>query len=367
MSDNTQEKNIFIFDAAEGMVLSQDIMTSTGHLIAAKDTVLTLDMIAKISEYNVLKINVYEEAAAQPEQPEVLEQITYYEKVKQSQNFEHFNETFIDGINDLKTELNDIVINHETIDTTALLKNTEKILAGYTNTLQIFDMLHCMRDMDDLTYVHCINVAIIASILGKWVGYSEEDVKVLTLCGILHDIGKLLVPNEILSKPDRLTVNEYAIIKEHVNLGYQIVKDADIDERVKSAILLHHEKCDGTGYPMGLKSDDIPDFAKIITIADIYDAMTSSRIYRKALCPFHVVRDMEQDAFTKFDPKFSLPFLKNVATSYIGNNVKLSDGRTGEVVLINGHALSRPIVKCEGNEFVDLSKERNLEIVAVLQ
>ena len=84
MSDNTQEKNIFIFDAAEGMVLSQDIMTSTGHLIAAKDTVLTLDMIAKISEYNVLKINVYEEAAAQPEQPEVLEQMTYYEKIKQS-------------------------------------------------------------------------------------------------------------------------------------------------------------------------------------------------------------------------------------------------------------------------------------------
>nr|HRL56557.1 HD-GYP domain-containing protein [Lachnospira sp.] len=309
----------------------------------------------------------YEEAAAQPEQPEVLEQMTYYEKIKQSQNFEHFNETFIDGINDLKTELNDIVINHETIDTTALLKNTEKILAEYTNTLQIFDMLHCMRDMDDLTYVHCINVAIIASILGKWLGYSEEDVKVLTLCGILHDIGKLLVPNEILSKPDRLTANEYAIIKEHVNLGYQIVKDADIDERVKSAILLHHEKCDGSGYPMGLKSEDIPDFAKIITIADIYDAMTSSRIYRKALCPFHVVRDMEQDAFTKFDPKFSLPFLKNVATSYIGNNVKLSDGRTGEVVLINEHALSRPIVKCEGNEFVDLSKERNLEIVAVLQ
>ena len=266
MSDNTQEKNIFIFDAAEGMVLSQDIMTSTGHLIAAKDTVLTLDMIAKISEYNVLKINVYEEAAAQPEQPEVLEQMTYYEKIKQSQNFEHFNETFIDGINDLKTELNDIVINHETIDTTALLKNTEKILAEYTNTLQIFDMLHCMRDMDDLTYVHCINVAIIASILGKWLGYSEEDVKVLTLCGILHDIGKLLVPNEILSKPDRLTANEYAIIKEHVNLGYQIVKDADIDERVKSAILLHHEKCDGSGYPMGLKSEDIPDFAKIILL-----------------------------------------------------------------------------------------------------
>lgn len=368
INDNVQEKNIFIFDAAEGMVLSQDIITSTGHLVAAKDATLTLDMIAKISDYNILKINVYEEdkKTSKPEKPQDIEQMSYYEKVKKSQTFEKFNQTFIDGINDLKSNLNDVVIGHAPIDTVALLKSTEKILSEYTNTLQVFDMLHCMRDFDDLTYVHCINVAIIASIIGKWLHYPQEEIKVLTLCGILHDIGKLLVPNEILTKPDRLTANEYAIMKEHVNLGYQIVKDADIDERIKSAILLHHEKCDGSGYPMGLTRDKIPDFAKIITIADIYDAMTASRVYRHALCPFSVVKEMENDAFTKFDPAFILPFLKNVVTSYLGNNVKLSDGRTGEVVMLNEHAIARPIVRCGKDEFVDLSKKQGLEIVAVL-
>lgn len=374
MNNNIQENNIFIFDAAEGMVLSRDVITSTGHLIAAKDTSLTFEMIGKISDYNILKIYVYDES--EPEEsvtkgplitlPEIQEQISYYEKVKQSQNFEHFNQTFLDGLSDLKTNMNDVIMNNSAIDTDALIKSTEKILNEWTNTLQIFDMLHCMRDMDDSTYVHCINVAIIASIIGKWLNYSEEDIKVLTLCGLLHDIGKLVVPNEILTKPDRLTANEYAIMKEHVKMGYQIIKNSNLDERVKSAVLLHHEKCDGSGYPMKLKSKDIPDFTKIITIADIYDAMTAQRVYRSALCPFHVVRDMENDAFTKFDPKFIVPFLRNVVTSYLGNQVRLSDGRKGEVVLINEHSLSRPVVKCGDDVFIDLSKERYIEIVAVI-
>lgn len=377
MNTNIRENDIFIFDALEGMTLSRDIVTSTGHLVAAKDTSLTMEMIGKISDYNILKIYVYDETKSEPEKkpekkgpmitlPEIQEQISYYEKVKKSQNFKRFNKTFLNGLSDLKTNVNDVVLNHAPIDTEALLKSTEKIMQECTNSLQIFDMLHCMRDIDDLTYVHCINVAIIASIIGKWLNYSEEDIKVLTLCGLLHDIGKLSVPNEILTKPDRLTANEYAIMKEHVKMGYQIVKNADIDERVKSAVLLHHEKCDGSGYPMKLKSKDIPDFTKIITIADIYDAMTAQRVYRSALCPFHVVRDMEYDAFTKFDPKFIIPFLKNVVTSYLGNQVRLSDGRKGEVVLINDQALSRPVVKCGDDVFVDLSKERYIEIVAVL-
>lgn len=364
-----QENTIFIFDAAEGMVLSKDVVSSDGYLIAPKDAALTLEMISKISDYNVLKVSVYEEAAPDVQEPlkaANVEQMTYYEKVKKSQTFEKFNQTFIDSIHDLKTNLNDIVLNHAPIDTDALLASTAKILSEYTNTLQVFDMLHCMRDFDDLTYVHCINVAIISSIIGKWLNYSAEDINILTLCGLLHDIGKLLVPNEILTKPDRLTANEYAIMKEHVTLGYNIVKDADIDSRIKSAVHLHHEKCDGSGYPFGLTSEQIPDFTKIITIADIYDAMTATRVYRQAICPFTVIKNMEVDAFTKFDPAFILPFLKNVVTSYIGNNVRLSDGRVGEVVMLNDRAISRPIIRCGNNEFIDLSANNTLEITAVL-
>ena len=196
-------------------------------------------------------------------------------------------------------------------------------------------MLHSMRQFDDLTYVHSVNVALIASILGQWLKFSEKDIRILTISGLLHDIGKIMIPNEILTKPGKLTVAEYNIMKQHVNFGYEKVKNQNIDIRIKEACLLHHEKCDGTGYPFGLKSDHIPAVAKIIAIADVYDAMTSARVYRGALCPFEVIDTMYKDAFTKFEPEYILPFLKNVASSYINNDVRLSDGRIGKVVLIN--------------------------------
>ena len=132
-------------------------------------------------------------------------------------------------------------------------------------------------------------------------------------------------------------------MKHHVNLGYEQIKDKALPLPVKEAVLLHHEKCDGSGYPFGLKSDDIPVIAKIITIADVYDAMTAARIY----------------------PVYVVPFLKNVVASYIGTNVKLSDGRTGKVVLINDNALHQPIVQCV-DEYVDLSKTSGLNIVSLL-
>ena len=155
-------------------------------------------------------------------------------------------------------------------------------------------------------------------------------------------------------------------MKKHVNLGYEQVKNKFMPMSVKEAILLHHEKCDGTGYPFGLKSDKIPETAKIIAIADVYDAMTSSRIYRAPICPFEVVRLMYEDAFTKFDPVFAIPFLKNVASSYIHTDVRLSDGRVGKVILINDSALHKPVVQVDG-EYIDLSKKKDLNITALLQ
>ncbi len=363
--NNTQnEKTVFIFDADEGMILSKDVNLPDGHLIAAKDTVLNLNLITKISNYHILEVSVYDKFENEPTTNE--ENITYYNKIRQSEHFQKFHESYTKDIDDVTIKLNNLVLNGNSVDTKELLSTTSDILTKYDNTLQIFDMLHCMRDLDDLTYVHSVNVGLIASIIGKWLNYPKEDIQILTLCGLLHDIGKILIPDEILSKPGRLTDNEFAIMKNHVNLGYAQIKDDDkLDSRIKEACLLHHEKCDGSGYPFGLPSDQIPDFTKIVTIADIYDAMTCDRVYRDSICPFEVIRIMESEAYTKYDPKFSLPFLRNVVTSYIHTNVKLSDDRIGEVVMINRDSLSTPVVKC-GDDFVDLSREKDLSIVAVL-
>ena len=126
-------------------------------------------------------------------------------------------------------------------------------------------------------------------ILGKWLSFSPKDVEVITLCGLLHDVGKLKIPNSIISKPGKLTSEEFSLIKTHTIRGFNILKNKNVDERVKLAAVMHHERCDGSGYPNGLVSHEIDQFSKLVAIADVYDAMTCARVYRGPLCPFEVI------------------------------------------------------------------------------
>lgn len=365
-----EENRIFVFDAKSGMILSRDVVTPDGFLVAPAGSRIDIDMIAKISGYHVLEVYVYKKLIPQPakslnKENESSDKITYFEKIRQSEEFKQFQKQYDSTVYDLKDHLNDIVTRNADIDTERLLKHSMDIMSNHSNNLRVFDMLHSLRLHGDMTYTHSINVSLISSILGQWLHFSEEDVNTLALCGLLHDIGKLTIDDAILNKPGKLSPEEFEIIKTHVKSGYDRIKDANIDQRVKEACLLHHEKCDGSGYPFSLKSNQIPAFAKIVTIADIYDAMTANRVYRGAVCPFEVIHIMEKDAFSTLDPSFALPFLKNVVSSYIHTNVKLSNGQTGEVILINDRDLSRPIVKC-ADQFVDLSKTPGVTITAIM-
>jgi HD-GYP domain-containing protein (c-di-GMP phosphodiesterase class II) len=129
---------------------------------------------------------------------------------------------------------------------------------------------------------------------------------------------------------------------------------------------MHHERFDGSGYPSNLRGSEIEDFAKIIAIADVYDAMTATRCYREPLCPFEAIRIFEDEGLQKYDPRFIMTFLENVVSSYINNRVVLSNGIIGDIVFINKMFLSKPIVRTEDGDFIDLSKERGLGILAIL-
>ena len=356
-------------DLQPGMVTATPVMSRHGQMIVEAHKMLTTQMIAHLEFYGIESARIIDGALpvdaiqSMAEEKEAVDR--YSERVRNSKEFKAFCKEYNEGISDLKSQLNDIVNRNADVDVDELLTYPLSLMNTYSNKLQMFDMLHSLRQFDDLTYAHSVNVALVASIIGEWLGYSEEDVHVLTLCGLLHDIGKVRIPRKILEKPGKLTPTEFEVMKAHVNEGYDIIKDKDIDSRVKEACLLHHEKCDGTGYPFGLTSEKIPDFAKIIAIADIYDAMTSDRVYRSAVCPFTVIHLMEQECFSTLDPKFALPFFKNVASSYIHNNVKLSNGETGEVVLINDRSLSRPVIRCK-DKFIDLSAAPDLTITSIL-
>lgn len=180
-----------------------------------------------------------------------------------------------------------------------------------------------------------------------------------------EDIYTKDIPNRIIAKPDKLTKEEFRMIKIHTIRGYNILKNKKLDPRIKHAALMHHERCDGSGYPYGFYAEQIDSFAKLVAIADVYDAMTCARVYRGPLCPFEVITLFETEGYTKYDPKYIMTFLEGIAQTYIHNTVKLNDGAVGEIVLINKMELSRPIIKV-GDEFIDLNKRRDLQIVSLV-
>jgi len=295
------------------------------------------------------------------------EEPSHHEKIQASPKFKAFKKGFAKNVTELKGQLNDIVERNSPINVDAMLAPTMKLLSSEgDNTFAVFDMLHNMRQFDDLTYTHSMNVALICNVFAKWLGLSNEEAKLATACGMLHDIGKLKIDDSIIKKPGKLTDAEYARIKAHPVEGYKILQHQNINEHIKNSALMHHEKCDGTGYPLKLTADKIDSYAKLVAIVDVYDAMTSARVYRGALCPFTVIELFENEGLHKYDIVYIMTFLENVINTYIDNRVLLSDGRVGVIKWIDKNNLSKPMVQLVDQSFVELSKYKDLKITKVL-
>lgn len=357
------KRYVKIKELTPGMIIAEEVYDSSHHLIVPENTEVTEKLIMRLGFYSIknvlvsdLKEPVIEEAP----------DMSYSERIKSSADFKQFQASYLTATDTTKSALNAIVSKNASQDNIYRLTKSANLLLNSSNTnIHIFDMLHNMREIDDSTFAHSMNVALLSAIIGRWMNFSEEEVKVLMTCGLFHDIGKLLIPREILTKPGKLTDEEYAIMKTHAVKGYELLKDLELDDRVLKAAMAHHERCDGSGYPLKLHSPQINYCAKIVAIADVYDAMTSARVYRGPVCPFKVISIFEQEGLALYDPIYLLPFLRNVMNTYLHNTVLLSNNMQGEVVLINKRTPSRPVVKC-GSETIDLSKNWDITIEAIL-
>lgn len=346
-----------------GMITAEDVFNYTGQMILPKGLTLTDKAITRLEFYSILSVRIQDESLKGMDVEE--DTRTHSERIRDSEEFKKFHENFDEKLITFKDSINNIVDMNANIDTDTMLTNTLAILSEATSSYHAFDMLHNMRQYDDLTFAHCMNVALICNIFAQWLNWPEQEQNLLTLCGLLHDIGKLKIPDSIIKKPDRLTDEEYKIIKTHTVEGFHILKGKNINSHIMNAALMHHEKCDGSGYPLGLPAEKIDRYAKAVAIADVYDAMTSARIYRGSMCPFRVIEIFESEGLQKYDPEYILIFLENIVNTYLHNEVKLSNGETGTVIFINKQQLSKPVIK-QGDKFIDLSKEHNLHIDAIL-
>ncbi len=359
-----KNRRISIRQALPGMVTAEDVYTYNNQLVISKGTVLSDKVITRLRFYSIshFYIAINDNIAKEAPDEKIASQSVL---IKESQEFKQFSQSFLDSVQGFKGNLNNVVTQTDNIDVDSLLEHTTSILSDTRNGIHVFDMLHNLRSYDDLTYVHSINVSLICRVFGGWLKMSKEDIDVLTLCGLLHDVGKLTLPASIINKKSSLTDEEYNLVKTHSIRGYRILKDQDIDPRIKYAALMHHERCDGSGYPTGMKAQELSSFAKIVAIADVYDAMTSPRVYRSALCPFEAINMFETEGLQKYDPKYIMIFLENIGQSYLGNRVKLNNGLEGVIIMLNKNSLSRPVIKI-GDTFIDLSKNHEFVIESIL-
>ena len=193
-------------------------------------------------------------------------------------------------------------------------------------------------------------------------GLDQQQLLQLTVAGLLHDVGKMLIPETILNKPGKLTYQEFIIMQKHTIYGYEILKETiGVTHRQALVALQHHERMDGSGYPMGIKGDKIDLFSRIVAVADVFHAMTSRRVYQDQFPFYKVVSEIERSMFDSLDPAISIVFIEKIMSALIGSSILLSDGRAGKIVMVPKNYPTRPLIQV-GEEFIDLTIHSDLQI-----
>lgn len=231
-------------------------------------------------------------------------------------------------------------------------KIVEQLLEAKTVSLDMLDL----RTFDDYTYRHSVNVAILSVVIGMGMGYTNEDLVDLCSAAIFHDLGKLSISKDILNKPGKLTPEENELLRSHSQMSYDILKEKwNIPSRVKAAVLSHHENEDGSGYPNGLTGDNIHMFAKIIHVADVYDALSNERAYKKAYSYSESLEYLMGGCGTLFDQTVVQAFMDKVPVYPKGVSIILSDGR--EAIVVENHLGNplRPTVRFLDGTEMDMS------------
>ena len=247
------------------------------------------------------------------------------------------------------------------VDVGGAQKMVEEITDSVSRNPGALISLARLKTVDDYTYMHSVAVCAMMVALSKQLGQDAEHTRLAGLAGLMHDLGKAMMPMEVLNKPGKLTDVEFSIIKTHPVEGHRLLLTGQsVGDVVLDVCLHHHEKTDGSGYPKGLKDSEISVFAKMGAVCDVYDAITSNRPYKVGWDPAESLRKMAEWSNGHFDGKIFQAFVKSLGIYPIGSLVRLTSGRLGVVIDQTGKSLTMPVVK------VFFSTKSNMRIMPVI-
>ena len=356
-------RQLSIEELTEGMVLEQDIFgpESVRVPLLTKDTVLTRHQIDMLKSQGIVSAYVFDgQEPAQIIVPPPRSILTPQLREGALQNITDLFDFF-------KQEVRD---RHQVL---GIIKQMDTLVDQLVHNLQVDKnaQVHItdLKSYDEYTYHHSLSVAVLSIAMGQALGLTKRQLHELGKCAMMHDIGKTAIPLEIINKPTLLNKEEFDIIKRHSPEGYQYLNKYNVSDPVLlSAVLFHHEKYDGSGYPYGLKGDKIPLFSRIIAVADVYDALTSHRPYRLPESPSEAVEFIMGNAGLAFDYSIICAMLKKLELYPVGSEVLLSNGQKA-LVLDNKNPL-RPMLKLrETGVVLDLNRDvkyLNLTIKSIM-
>lgn len=219
---------------------------------------------------------------------------------------------------------------------------------------------------EDYNYHNAVLSALTSYKIAQWCGYPQKDWMQVAFAGLLHDIGNAKVDGALLHKPEALSSTEIEEVRRHTTYGYQLLKNVTaINEGVRLSALQHHEKIDGSGYPLKLEGTQIHFYAKIVAVADIFHAMTLNKTYRNAQSPYLVLEELLKESFGKLDPIIVQTFIQKTTALYTGTRIRLSDGRHGQIIFTDPNNPTRPMVQVEG-QIVNLIMDREIYIQEII-
>lgn len=337
-----------------GMIVGKSVYDEQEQELVAEGAVLTNALILSILERPIFTVTIRADKA--PAQPDA----------------HVLDRGFVDRYGAMIQELGDLFAlarQTKAVDLARFERIADECRLHFTDGLKAITQVHNILRKGDYLPYHSVNTAILAGILGGWIGFKQQDLRDLTLAGLLHDIGKTQVADEILDKPGKLTEDELYAAQRHATIGAEMLKGTALRGRgnILSGVLHHHERGDGSGYPEGLSNEQISPFAKILAIVDIYDAMAANKAYARKKSPFEIFAVLFEEMTKRLDARYCVLFIKNVRRAMNGNWVRLSTDERAKIVYIDESQIKAlPMVQTQLGEFIDLNGNRNIHIVELI-
>lgn len=391
-------KTVAVLDIQEGMMTAEPVYDKGGYIELLKaGTVLTLRHVRLLENLGIHQISVLEEKDPEyqiyiaededglqenrggydmqklAEDLKEIETENYFETLESVANRnmeihiltgeanEPIDLKYEEELGEVKNIFNAIK-ESDVIEVREIKDRLKTMLPAMINNNDVLMRLSQLSETDDYLFDHSFRVSIMAANLAKWLRYEPQDIENIALSALLYEVGNLRLPQQIFKKHGPLTTAEKLLVEKAPQLAYNILlKTPGLSRDIKIVALQHHERLDGTGYPLRVRSAQIHDFSKIIMVCDIYDAMTHDRPYRKKLSPFQAAEFILWESGRSLDMKVCYFFLKNLAEFYTGKNCLLSNGETAKIVYVDVNYPTRPLLQL-GNRFIDLSKDHSLKI-----